>query len=87
MPDDIIVPTIGELLIDKDGGSTILFHTWMELVTSAINSSPPLNGTGTPEGSVTASAGRWYVDTSAAAGTGIYFKETGDADTGWVLRS
>jgi hypothetical protein len=82
----ILVPTFG-FLITPDGRATEEFHTWMDQMTNAVNDIPPLTGTGTPEGSVVASVGRWYVDTSAAAGTGIYFKETGDGDTGWVLRS
>lgn len=86
MPDTIIVPTLGDKLIDDDG-ATILMHTWMELITSAVNNIPPFTGSGTPEGTVEASVGRWYVDTAAAAGTGIYFKETGDGATGWILRS
>lgn len=85
--DEIIPPTIGDILIEESGGASIRFHTWMQDITTALNNHPPLTGSGTPEGSVTASVGRWYVDTAAAAGTGIYFKETGDGDTGWILRS
>jgi hypothetical protein len=48
---------------------------------------PVILGTGTPEGSVTANPGRIYSDTNAAAGGGLYVKETGTGDTGWVLRS
>ena len=40
-----------------------------------------LTGTGTPEGNTVASEGRFYVDTAAPQ---LYFKETGDGDTGWI---
>lgn len=46
-----------------------------------------LRGEGTPEGAVTASVGRLYVDTTGGAGTVLYVKESGDAtDTGWVAK-
>lgn len=86
MPDPILVPTQGDELI-VDGSANTELHIWMESITERVNNLEPLTGTGTPEGSITASVGRWYVDTAAAAGTGIYFKETGDEDTGWIPRS
>ena len=86
MADPILVPTFG-LSVTPDGRATEEFHTWMDQITNAVNEIRPLTGTGSPEGVETASVGRWYVDTGAAVGTGIYFKETGDGDTGWILRS
>ncbi|MCK5602020.1 hypothetical protein KAR91_09130 [Candidatus Pacearchaeota archaeon] len=74
-------------IANEDGTMTERFRAWVQSATSEINSLPPLTGTGTPESNVEASPGRWYVDTGAAAGTGIYFKETGTGDTGWILRS
>ena len=74
-------------MLTLDGYATEAFQIWMDQITTAVNNVPPLTGSGTPEGAVTASAGRWYVDTSAGSGTGIYYKESGDEDTGWVLRS
>lgn len=86
MADPILVPALGDELLDGNSAN-IQFYTWMEAITEAVNNTPPLSGSGSPEGVETASVGRWYVDTSAAAGTGIYYKETGDGDTGWVARS
>lgn len=86
MAEEILVPTQGDELIDE-GIANTEFHIWMEAVTEAVNNLMPLTGAGTPEATVTASVGRWYVDTAAAVGTGIYFKQTGDEATGWILRS
>jgi len=74
-------------VLTPNGQATIAFQTWLDQVTIAANQSAPATGTGTPEGTIVASVGKWYVDTAAAVGAGIYFKETGEADTGWVLRS
>ena len=73
-------------LINGDGLPTVEFLTWLDQVTIAVNSIPPLTGSGSPEGVVTASIGRWYVDTDTA-NTGIYLKESGDGNTGWQARS
>lgn len=86
MPEQVLVPIMGAP-ITPNGAASIQFHTWLDAVTNAVNNMHPLTGTGTPEGNIVAFVGRWYVDTSAAVGTGIYFKQTGDGDTGWVLRS
>jgi len=86
LPDPILVPTQGDELI-IDGGANTPMHIWMEAITDAINNLAPLTGSGSPESVVVASVGRWYVNTAAATGTGVYFKQTGDGDTGWILRS
>ena len=83
---DILNPAIEDQLM-VNGVPTIQFYTWVADITEAVNNLEPLIGTGTPEGSVEASPYRWYVDTSAAVGAGIYFKESGYGNTGWVLRS
>lgn len=84
MAEIILQPAINERIV-IDGVPTPQFYTWLEQVSEAIK--PPLTGSGSPESNVIASVGRWYVDTSASVGTGIYFKETGEGDTGWVQRS
>lgn len=86
MADPISVPVFGLPILEGEA-VTLEFQNWMAQVTDQLNATPPLTGTGTPEGNEIASVGRWYVDTSAAVDTGIYFKETGDGDTGWVKRS
>jgi hypothetical protein len=77
----------GVKIVNDDGTISQRFRAWVQQVTNEVNKLEPLTGTGTPEGSEVASPGRWYVDTAAAVGAGIYFKETGNGDTGWILRS
>lgn len=79
------MPTFG-IALTSEGIATQEFHTWLDQITEAVNNTPPLTGSGTPEGSVIASVGRWYVDTNASPAD-IYFKATGDGDTGWVITS
>lgn len=83
---DILSPAIGDV-ITPDGVATVELFVWMDSITQAVNSIQPLTGSGSPEGVTIAGPGRWYVDTDAAAGTGIYFKESGSGDTGWIIRS
>lgn len=73
--------------ITKQGLMNEEFFQWALEVTEAINAGQATLGTGSPEGVVTATPGKLYSDTGAAAGTGLYVKETGDGNTGWVLRS
>ena len=73
-------------LVTPDGLATVAFFTWLDQITESVNNIPPLTGSGSPEGVVTASTGRWYVDTDSS-GTGIYLKESGDGNTGWQARS
>jgi hypothetical protein len=68
---EILPPVIDDIIVEN-GTPTVAFYIWIQQIT---------------EGNVIATVGRWYVDTGAAAGTGIYFKQTGEGNTGWVLRS
>lgn len=43
-------------------------------------------GSGSPEGSVTASVGSTYRRTDGGAGTSFYVKESGSGNTGWVAK-
>lgn len=87
MPEEILAPALGDSVVDKNGVPDNQFFIWMATITEAVNVLPPLTGTGSPEGNTVASIGRWYVNLSAVAGSGIFFKDTGDGDTGWVARS
>ena len=78
MADEIIAPQIQEPFLNADMTPNIEAHTWMEQVTERLQ--PPLTGTGTPEGVLSANAGRFYVDTAANQ---IYMKVTGTGNTGW----
>lgn len=42
-----------------------------------------LSGTGTPEGTVTASVGALFTREDGGAGTTLYIKESGSGNTGW----
>lgn len=83
MAENIQAPLLSDK-ITNDGFASIQFYTWMDQITEAVK--PPLVGSGSPEGVVVATIGRWYVDTDSV-GTGIYLKNTGEGDTGWVARS
>lgn len=74
-------------LVNKIGLSEDRFYSWTDLVTDVVNQLQPTFGTGSPEGVVTAFAKQLYIDTDAAAGTGMYYKETDSGNTGWVARS
>lgn len=84
---EITPPNPSDSWITAIGRPEFQFYDWAQAITEAVNNLAPLTGIGTPEGSVVSGPGRWYVDTGAAAGSGVYFKETGVGDTGWVLRS
>ncbi len=45
-----------------------------------------ISGSGTPEGSVTASVGTLFTRTDGGAGTTLYVKESGTGNTGWVAK-
>ena len=85
MVNQVLQPVITDPIVDDSGVPSVQFYLWMEQLSEAIK--PPVTGPGSPEGVIVASIGKWYVDTSATVGSGIYFKETSEGDTGWVLRS
>ena len=84
MPDIIQSPAITDL-ISSNGFPTVQMQTWMNQITQAVL--PPQAGSGSPEGVLVSDAGRWYVDVNAPTGSGIYFKQFGAGNTGWVQRS
>jgi hypothetical protein len=50
------------------------------------NQSPWINGTGTPEGVVSAPVGSLYTDNAGSPGLTLYVKETGTGNTGWQAK-
>jgi hypothetical protein len=76
---ELISPTWAGIIIES-GEATQVLQEFLESVTTAINNLAPLTGTGSPEGVVASSSPRWYVD-----GSDVYYKATGDGDTGWLL--
>ena len=77
------VPTTA--IVDANGWMLNNFRTWTQQLTRAFNDQIMLTGSGSPEGVVTASPTRLYMDTSGTAGSILYVKQTGTADTGWIL--
>ena len=87
---DIVLtaPNYQDILVNEDGTASPFFADYISILTELVNvNSAPIIGIGTPEGVIVALKFRWYVDTSAPAGEGLYFKESGSGDTGWVKRS
>lgn len=83
----IVPPDFVARFTGDDGKATLDFQSYIDALTRRVNELSPIFGTGSPEGSVVANECQWYVDTAEAAGGGIYIKESGSGDTGWVKRS
>lgn len=73
------VPTTS--IVNELGFMLNNFRTW----TQQISRLSILEGSGSPEGVITASPTRMYMDTAGAAGSILYIKQTGTTNTGWVL--
>ena len=73
------VPTTS--IVNKEGFMLNNFRTW----TQQISRVSILEGVGSPEGVITASPTRQYMDTTGATGSILYIKQTGTDNTGWVL--
>lgn len=73
------VPTTS--IVDQAGLMLNNFRTW----TQQISRLSILEGSGSPEGVITASPTRMYMDTAGSTGSILYIKQTGTANTGWVL--
>ena len=58
---------------------------WIEAITRQVNQNTVLEGSGSPEGVVTAIPTTLYMDTAGTAGNILYVKKTGEGDTGWIL--
>lgn len=80
------------------GGTTSLFSAIknnsgiLEIVKADDSGYNPLvhlyrrNGTGSPEGVVTAPIGTIYIRTDGTSGSILYFKDSGSGNTGWVAK-
>jgi len=73
------------LLADEPGTPTLRLSEWIEEMTRAANFSEVEKGSGSPEGVVTASPTKLYMDTAGTAGNILYVKKSGNGDTGWIL--
>lgn len=74
-----------EQVIDESGRLTLRASEFFEELTRITNLNAPLQGTGSPEGVLTAEIGQRYMDTAGAAGSVLYIKQSGSGDTGWKL--
>jgi len=74
--------TAGSFFRGKRGGATIVDITADGTFT--IGTIKHLDGSGTPEGAVTAVVGSTFNRTDGGAGTSFYVKEVGSGATGWV---
>lgn len=81
----IIAPDRFDSLSERTGEPTQRQAEWMEAMTRQINFNTVLSGSGSPEGVITASPTKQYMDTAGSAGSILYIKKTGTGKTGWVL--
>lgn len=66
----------------EEGAASQRFYAWMEEMSNRI----PMQGNGSPEGSLGGTKGQSYIDkSSSTTGQIIYVKTTDTGDTGWVL--
>lgn len=85
MADTIIAPERFSGFVDNDGKPTQRAAEHLEAVTRQANFSMASTGSGSPEGVVTASPTKLYMDTAGSAGNILYIKKSGNGNTGWVL--
>lgn len=71
-------------IVDQSGLPSNVMQGWIESVTALLNALGIQEGTGSPEGVVTANAKKLYFRTDGSPGTYLYFKTTDNSDTGWV---
>ncbi len=77
----VVPPDRLDPLLDQENASQ-RFYAWIQSISNRI----PLEGNGSPEGSLVALKGRLYVDKSSnTTGQMIYVKTTNTGNTGWVL--
>jgi hypothetical protein len=74
-----------ERLLNEDGSLTLRAAIFFEELTREVNLNTPLEGVGTPEGVLKANPRQRYMDTTAAAGSVLYIKQSGTGNTGWKL--
>jgi len=72
-------------LVGSDGKLTLRAAVFFEELTYNLNLNTAIEGTGSPEGVITADRGQRYMDTTGAAGSILYIKTTATGDTGWKL--
>jgi len=58
---------------------------FLEAIAAQANQNKLVDGTGSPEGVLSASPNQMYIDTNAAAGSNLYVKIAGSGSTGWTI--
>lgn len=82
----------GDKVLSVDPGSGAYINGYIGYIYTTTGWQPfgsvggVLNGTGSPEGSISAKIGTLYVDSSGGAGVTLYVKETGTGNTGWAAK-
>lgn len=74
-----------EQIIDDGGNPTLRFSEYLREMTRLVNLNTPIQGTGSPEGVITAEISQRYMDTAGASEAVLYIKKAGSSDTGWIL--
>ena len=82
---NIIAPNAQQPVTDDLGIMLQVFRTWANAITQL----DLIVGAGSPEGVVSATQGRQYMDSSGTAGAILYIKRdaaiAGDSTQGWIL--
>lgn len=71
--------------LKKDLTPTERSSEFIEGISRQVNQNTVLEGTGSPEGVISAEPTTLYMDDSGSAGSILYVKKTGAGDTGWIL--
>ncbi len=85
--EELSVPEILYPIVKKDGRMTPQFHDFLVDLVAQVKASSVVLVSGTPEGATIAETGALASNVDAAPGTGLFAKESGAGDTGWVARS
>lgn len=72
-------------LAKSDGTPSERLSEFLDALVRQSNQSETISGSGSPEGVVTATPTKLYMDTAGATGSILYIKKTGTGNTGWVL--
>jgi hypothetical protein len=75
---ELVPPDRLDPLLEGENASQ-RFYTWIQ----GVSERTPLEGSGSPEGSLEANKGRLYIDRDGVQGQRIYMKTTNGGNTGW----
>ena len=81
----IIALSRAEQILNSEGTLTLRAAVFFEDLTRVVNLNTPIQGTGSPEGVLTAEISQMYMDTAGASESVLYIKQSGSGNTGWLL--